>query len=554
MKSTVRRMKMKRITLLFMAFFLAFSLLQAEEPRYTDASFARLTYISGDTYIQRASDLGYEEGMINMPITEGDRLGTTDGRAEIFIPRGKYIRLDQDTKIDFAQLPSRGKDLISLRLWSGYVYLSVQFLEHDKEIEIHTTDLSLYVLDEGLYRIDVRDGMETEVFVFSGMLEAALETGSFLVKASQRLEAVDGHPVSPPTRFAATMDDGFDRWNASREDRIRQRYARRYLPDGLEDYEYELLEYGGWTYLAPYGYVWTPYSQNPSWRPYHYGKWVWLPLCGWTWVSSSPWGWITSHYGRWHWSITLGWYWIPVRAWGPAWVDWYWMDNYWGWVPLGYYGYPVVIINNVFYPRWDRDYIPANSRTITVIHKNQLRARNVSKVSLGQESIQKIGKIGLTSQIPEALSVDGVSFKKIDGSKFIPKQDSSRVIKEKDSSERRAVFDTPVSPPKKLSGGSADDLTEKRNIRKDGKYPSSSAIRPRTSSDKSSRSSDSVLSRVRKYISGSSDRSVRSRSSSSSSRGKSSSVVRSSPRSSSSKSRSAAKSRSSSKSSGKKKR
>ena len=59
---------------------------------------------------RRASDLGYEEGALNMPISEGDRIGTTDGRVEIHLGRKNYIRLDNDTKVDILNLPKKDDD------------------------------------------------------------------------------------------------------------------------------------------------------------------------------------------------------------------------------------------------------------------------------------------------------------------------------------------------------------------------------------------------------------------------------------------------------------
>ena len=38
--------------------------------------------------------------------------------------------------------------------------------------------------------------------------------------------------------------------------------------------------------------------------------------------------------------LDLGWYWIPMNVWGPAWVNWWWDDFYFGWAPISYWGYP----------------------------------------------------------------------------------------------------------------------------------------------------------------------------------------------------------------------
>ncbi len=390
---------MKKMAVFFSALLIFLSPLSAQEPEYTNDSFARLSFLTGNVYIQRAAELGVDEAEVNIPITEGDRLGTTDGRAEIYLGNGNYIRLDKETKIDIMNLPKKGYELTRVRVWDGNVYFHVTALEEEKNIEIHTSDVSFYVLDVGLYRIDVRENRETEIFVYEGMVEAAGESGSVLIKDEQRLEVSNARFTSRPSRFMASGEDSFDRWSANRVSQVRKYLAKSYLPEELEDFEHELATNGDWVYTSAYGYVWVPGGVDESWRPYYHGRWLWIPLSGWTWLPYEPWGWCTYHYGRWHWRYGLGWYWIPSTLWGPAWVSWYWGYDYFGWAPLSYYGYPGVIINNVYYSRYTGDY-PYRSSALTVIHKNQLRARNVSRVALNQESIKKLGKINLSQSSP----------------------------------------------------------------------------------------------------------------------------------------------------------
>jgi len=373
---------------------------EAKDVKYTNNSFARLSYITGNAYIQRAADLGYEEGQVNMPITEGDRIGTTDGRAEIFIGKKNYIRLDQNTKLDFLNLPKKDSNLIRLRAWTGNVYVAVNTLEKEKAIEVLTSDATFYILDKGLYRIEVKENKETEILVFSGMVEASGEEGSMLVKKEQRLSISDGRFLSKPSQFFASADDAFDRFNESRDSKMNRQFARRYLPGELEDFEAELDENGDWVYTSEFGYVWVPRGVASDWRPYSNGRWTWMPMADWFWIPYEPWGWSTFHYGRWQWAMNHGWYWIPMNVWGPAWVNWWWDYDYFGWAPMSYWGYPGILIDNFYYGRGWRNYddYPSNSRALTVVHKNQLRAPNIQKVALGHDLIKSVGKINLTSR------------------------------------------------------------------------------------------------------------------------------------------------------------
>jgi hypothetical protein len=396
-----RRKKMKKLATLMIVFLFSLSAANADEQvRYTNDTFARLSYINGSVFIQRAIELEYEEAMLNMPISEGDRMGTTEGRAEIHMGRGKYLRLDRHTKMDLLNLPNPENDLTRIQIWRGNIFLSILSLKKEKAIEIHTDDASLYVLEAGLYRINVRDE-ETEIFVFRGLLEAAGEAGSVLIKESNRMEAIDGHFLGRPSGFMAVAADSFDRWSEARDLEVRKRMARRHLPSELADFEYELDAYGKWTYVYPYGNVWVPVGIASDWRPYWHGRWIWSPLCGWTWIPYEPWGWVAFHYGRWHWNAGFGWYWIPTTVWGPGWVHWYHGYDYVGWAPVNYWGHPAVVVDNHYYGHDAGRSYPRGSRALTVIHRDQLKAKNISKVALSQNSVKNIGEINLVKSQPD---------------------------------------------------------------------------------------------------------------------------------------------------------
>ncbi len=366
---------------------------------YYAASYARLSYVRGDVFVQRSADLGYEKGEVNLALIEGDRLGTRDGLAEVQIGLRNYLRIGRDTQVEFAVLPREGDDRIRIQLLEGSLYLRVRAQTQEKGIEVHTPDASYYVLDEGLYRFDVLAN-GTEVFVEQGELEAAGEEGSLLVRDNERLRAVDGFFEGDPS-YARPAYDEFDRWNSSRDDQLAvRRSTTRYLPTVLDAYEDELYDNGRWVYEQPYGYVWTPSVTYSDWRPYYYGRWVWYPIIGWTWVSYESWGWCTYHYGRWHWRHGLGWHWIPTSHWGPAWVHWHWDHSYIGWCPLSWYNRPVVIINNYFYDRYDGYRFPYNNRAMTVVHRHQLQSRDVVRNALRADQLRGLGQFNLRAEQP----------------------------------------------------------------------------------------------------------------------------------------------------------
>lgn len=395
----MRKIILIATVLVMMSPFVAFA--QSSEGYY-DRSYIRLSYVKGDVYVQRGQDQGYEQGEVNLVVVEGDKIGTNVGRVEIQLGRRNYLRLDDYTQVDVVNLPRSDSDPTKLHLLSGSIFLRINSLDGEKNFEIHTPDASFYILEEGLCRVDVRDNRETEFSMLSGSAEAAGEEGSVLVRSGEQVVVANGRFISGPVSFYSRRDD-FSDWNETRDALYARRLSRTYLPADYSDYEYELADYGRWVNEGSYGYVWVPSLTNYDWRPYYHGRWVWYPIIGWSWVSYEPWGWCTSHYGRWGWRTGLGWYWIPHRNWywGPAWVHWFWDMDYIGWCPLGYYNYPLVIINNIFYDRYTHNNFPNNSRTLTVVRKDQLQSRRLTQVALDQTRISKIGKISLKSMSPE---------------------------------------------------------------------------------------------------------------------------------------------------------
>jgi hypothetical protein len=400
---------MRKIGCLVAATVWLFSMASAQTESYYDDSFARMSYVSGDTAVQRAQELGTEAGTVNLAVVAGDRLITREGRMEIHFGDRNYLRLDRQTRVDVMELPVSSRDSIKLALLSGDVFLRISFLDQDQEIELHTPDASFYVLEAGLYRISAVENRETALEVIEGSMEAAGESVSEVVRTRERLVAAGGGFIFGPAPLSSLSPDAFSNWNLGRDELLSRAVSQSYLPEEMGAYEAELDYYGHWTYEQPYGYVWIPHVHHDTWRPYYYGRWVWYPIIGYTWVSYEPWGWCVSHYGRWQWRFGLGWYWIPRLGWGPAWVHWYHGSSHYGWCPLSYHGYPGVIVNNHYYGRTHfRDY-PLDSRTMVVVTKHQLQNPNVSRVALSRSQLRGLGRVQLTGRQPAALSPAGDS-------------------------------------------------------------------------------------------------------------------------------------------------
>ena len=217
---------MKRLVAGLFTVFLLYFPVQGEEKTPANSSTAKISYVSGKLFVRQSGHTNFMECAINTFIDEGDRLETRNGRAEIFVSGGLYLRLDKHTQIDILKLADKTSNLIKLKIWTGNLYVRVKTIKKEKSIEIQTPDISIYLLEKGLYRFDTRENQETEIFVFSGLLEAVLDNGSELVKDEQRLETVKGRPTSDLSGFPSLKEDSFDRWNGQRDYAVGRNFNR----------------------------------------------------------------------------------------------------------------------------------------------------------------------------------------------------------------------------------------------------------------------------------------------------------------------------------------
>jgi hypothetical protein len=363
----------------------------AEAKYYDNAKVIRIKNVEGEGFVQRSYEEGYEEATPNLPIFEKDSVGTTAGRLGIYLGRLNYLRLDSDTQVGLLSIPELRETNLVARVEKGAIYLDIENLDKEKSIEIQTADCGIFLLDKGIYRINVDENSMTEVYVIEGIAEVAGQDDSRNVRENQKIVMSRGKLEERPYYFYASEKDDFDRWNETQN--REQGYARyntsRYLQNGYEDYEYEMSRSGRWSYMSQFNsYVWTPFYGNADWMPYANGRWVYNPFYGYVWTSYDDCGWFTHHYGRWHWDYGSGWYWIPAYHWSPAWVSWFGDNDYYGWCPLSWWNRPVIIVNR----HWDHNYnyrrgIPRDSRSTIIIRKNELTAFNAKRVALGRSSI-----------------------------------------------------------------------------------------------------------------------------------------------------------------------
>ena len=283
----------------------------------SQARIVRLSDVEGNVQIDRATGDGYEKAFLNMPVTEGVSLRTTeDARAEVEFEDGSTIHLVPNTVLHFTTLSLRdsGAKVSTIDFQQGQAYFNFTG-KHDDEFKITFAEQSATLTRSAHFRIEVDKG-SAAVAVFKGDVHVegpagAVEIGSkhtasFDLSNNGQFELAKNIAHSP-----------FDSWDKQLAD-YHLRYAAKSYDTpysyGMNDLNY----YGSYYDVPGYGRCWQPYFTGFGWDPFMDGAWMWYPGFGYSWVSAYPWGWTPYHYGSWLFVPGYGWMWRP----GSTWVAW----------------------------------------------------------------------------------------------------------------------------------------------------------------------------------------------------------------------------------------
>jgi hypothetical protein len=319
--SPVLRMRRSHRTAVLLAQFLLASLLglvALGELAYADdpdppTRVARLSFITGDVYVQPAEANDWIQARINRPLTNNDQLWTDNGARAELQAGNSAVQIDENTQLSVLELSDT---VLQLQLTQGTVSLHVRGMDRDETIEIDSPNAATAIQEPGTYRIEVgNSGDLTVVQVRTGSAEVSGERQNFSLRENEQAT------LRGTTRLAAEFDelgrlDDFDRWAAARNSRANHVVAAQYVSSDVVGYE-DLDDYGYWRNEPEYGQVWIPSRVVVGWSPYRYGHWDWITPWGWTWVDDAPWGFAPFHYGRWA-RVRDNWCWVPGPRTGRA--------------------------------------------------------------------------------------------------------------------------------------------------------------------------------------------------------------------------------------------
>lgn len=299
---------------------------QNNQPGYApDRGVARISYMSGNVSVRRGDSGDLVAGVLNAPLTVGDRVVTADGaRAEVQLDFANIVRLGPATEVRLSQLAQRQ---YQIQIATGTTTFRV-LRDTDAQIEISTPTVAIHPLRRGVYRVTVHPDGSSDIAVrANGDAEIVSPAGNEPLHSGQMM-MTRGSANDPEFQVVAPEpEDDFDRWSASRDRQLESARSPQYVNRGMYGTE-DMDQYGQWQNDGQYGNVWVP-AEGPGWAPYQCGRWVWLDYYGWTWMGCEPWAWAPYHYGRWYYG-TFGWSWWPGPVIAPA---------FWSPALVGFFGF-----------------------------------------------------------------------------------------------------------------------------------------------------------------------------------------------------------------------
>ena len=185
-------------------------------------------------------------------------LRTEDGRAEVLLTPGAFLRMDQHSSV---KMLSRDLSDTRFEVLGGSVMVECDQVAKGADLAVVYRDHTIQLQKQGLYRLDATSG---EFRVYDG--RALLQTGSEQVELKKGKEAgIDG--VAVAQKFNPKIGDDFYAWNGMRSGYISS--ANISAANSL---------YNSGTRLQSSGWLWDPW----------YGAFTFMPAGG---VFFNPFGW-----------------------------------------------------------------------------------------------------------------------------------------------------------------------------------------------------------------------------------------------------------------------
>lgn len=224
----------------------------------------------------------------------GDRVSTgADGKAEILLNPGSYVRLGENTDFEFV---TTSLENLKVKINRGGAIFEV-IADSEFRVAVVTPNADFYVIKSGVYRVDVLNDGAGRIEVWKGLAQIGDGRSAYLKKG--QAATVNGSQTVI-AKFDRDDKDALEMWSKERAKdlaRINSKLNKANVRSSL------LASSGRWNIYNSFGvWLYDPYSRGYCFLPFGFG---W----------SSPYGY---WFGRDLWDMNLPWiYYYPPMPQNP---------------------------------------------------------------------------------------------------------------------------------------------------------------------------------------------------------------------------------------------
>jgi hypothetical protein len=237
-----------------------------------------VNYVEGRPLVFRGDQ---EEGtrlIARNQLRSGERVQTGEGdRAEILLSPGSYLRVPGNSQVEITKAEF---DDMQFNLIQGIAILeSAAFDKKVHALKISTPNGDVKVLEKGLYRFQVMQGGQVEVFVYSGKAEWLKNQHELATLNSKKRYLLGTDEKGKPQFVKLNKDDmdQVDQWSKRRAEYLvaaNGRLSDWMFDSGYSNYGYG-YRYGGWVFNPFFSaFTFVPFGDYGYSSPYgfYYGS------------------------------------------------------------------------------------------------------------------------------------------------------------------------------------------------------------------------------------------------------------------------------------------
>lgn len=205
----------------------------------------------------------------NLAMNAGDELTTANGKAEILLTPGIYLRVDDNSAV---KMLSPDLALTQVQVDRGRAGVEVDQIFPQNDVRITDGGVETQLVKTGYYEFDAN---HPEAMVFHGRAEVEIGGGKYeAIKNHHELALEqDGHLKTVSFNAKGTGDDLYN-WSS-----LRSEYLAEANNQIAGNYAYGPGFNPGW-YWDPYAYDYTFIGMDPFFSPFGWGFYPWGGLYG----------------------------------------------------------------------------------------------------------------------------------------------------------------------------------------------------------------------------------------------------------------------------------